>query len=547
MNQEPPATTIWAKLIALTPSNQDISLTFDQNKDLFDNKLTICQNEDGHAFIKNLSASCLALDNNILEIDQEKRLFGGERLSLKQDEETTDHVFCFVSLKGKRDGQGLQSDLQNELMCSICHYLLEKCVSVTPCQHAFCSSCLFNHIKWSSRCPLCKGEIAFVAKNPVLSNIVQLVTDHFSILQISQKRKELEHVDLGGVIVRSSEGVYIGSFANGHKVGQGKFIYPDGSIYEGGWKNDQKEGNGIILPHNGEKYDGEWESDCPHGTGTLKFKDGRIYKGVFKNGKIEGYGAMTFPNGDKYEGYWTNERRHGTGKYTWSNGQEYRGNFKNNVFDGYGTMKSPDGRIYKGSWGNSQREGNGSLTFPNGDEYEGSWVNDALQPKVTIKYSNGEKYQGEINVENLQKHGKGLLTLQNGDKYTGNWIDDVIQLNVKIEYSNGDRYKGNIENKFFRKQGKGTLKFNNGDQYDGDWINDKQEGQGKYCWKSTKCSFEADWKDGKMIGDGVMIFEDGTRLKAKWEKLEEGESHEKEENREMDQSQIEDNDVQRNE
>jgi len=154
MNQEPPANSLWARLVAINPSNQNIVLSTDKHEDLLDGKLTISQNEDGDAFLKNLSASCIHIDDSLLETNQEKQLFGGERICLKQDNDTTDpkldYVFCFVhSLSGLQSEKDesfesenfkkllkIESDLEKELTCSICTHYLEKCMTLTPCQHA---------------------------------------------------------------------------------------------------------------------------------------------------------------------------------------------------------------------------------------------------------------------------------------------------------------------------------------------------------------------------------------------------------------------------
>ena len=97
----------------------------------------------------------------------------------------------------------IRNDLQKEPVCSICTNLLRKSMSLTPCQHTFCSSCLFHHFKLSIKCPLCRVEAVYVAKNPVLSNLTQLTVDSFPPLQRSQEEgKELEQINLSGRIVR---------------------------------------------------------------------------------------------------------------------------------------------------------------------------------------------------------------------------------------------------------------------------------------------------------------------------------------------------------
>ena len=479
--EQPQATFIWAKLVAIQPENQNIALSNGRAEDQSDAKFTIDHDQYGQAFIQNISTSSLYVDDNLLEIGQEKQLFGGEKLSFEQDNDhiktKRDYIFCFVNfhpdLKRDRDevteSQSLQklakieNDLQRELTCSICTNSLEVRMVLSPCLHSFCSFCLFDHLKLSSQCPLCRVEAVSVAKSSVLSNVIQLAIDHFPTLQ----RPELEEINYGGVIVRNEQSVYIGSYQNGKKNGQGKFIWKNGYIYEGSWKNNKREGKGVSILRNGDRYEGFWMDDhyngfgkytwsfgqeyegdfqnnTLHGYGVMKYQDGKIYKGEWKNNKREGKGALYYPCGDRYDGSWMNDFFNGTGKFTWSTGQEYEGNFKDGSRNGYGRMKYTDGKVYLGEWKYDKRVGKGLLTLKNGDVCEGKWVNDVLQPMVTVKYSTGERYFGEIQVESYKKfgreikigsferHGKGVLTLQNGKKYTGDWKSEVIHKRFTI-------------------------------------------------------------------------------------------------------------------
>ena len=501
--------TPWAKLIAVQADNQNLILYPNKNDCLFDGKLRIYKNQDGYIFIKNRSASRLLIDDNQLKINQEKQLFGGETLSLV--EQNKNYTFCLVNsqtgLKRNRDeaieSQSLQklvkveNDLQRELTCSICTYFLYKCMILTPCLHSFCSFCLFDQLKSSSICPLCRTEAVSVGKNSVLSNLVQLAADNFPTLQKSQDRKEYEQINIGGVILRNSHGVYVGSLVNWKKDGQGKLIYKDGRIYEGGWKNDKREGKGLFIYSNGNKYDGYWMNDC----------------------------------------------KHGAGKYIWSSGDEYEGDFQDSSRHGHGIMKYKDGSVYKGDWENGKKEGKGILTFLNGDRYEGKWLNGIPQPEVKVEYANGDRYEGEIDINSLKKQGKGILVLANGHKYKGSWVDNILQPKATIEYPNGDQYEGEINVESLQKNGKGVFTFKNGGKYDGYWMNDKQHGRGKEIYQGGKRIFEGVWKEGRISGEAIMTDIDGVRYQVDLKRLEVGsEKDALSENTEIDDSKTQDSD-----
>ena len=584
MNQEPPANpTLWAKLITFQPDKQNIPLYLDRNEHPFANEWSISKNQDEKIYIKNISAPYLRIEETILQINEERELFIGERLCMTKKRKNFDYTSCVLNFKSelKRDRDmnlelesikklekldRIENDLKKELTCSICTNYLQKCMILTPCLHTFCGFCLFDQLKRTSQCPLCRVEAVSVAKNSVLSNVVQLVETNFSTLQKSQDRKELEEIHFGGSIVRDIQGVYIGSYVNGKKDGQGKSLYRDGAIYEGSWKNDKREGKGVIIYGDGDKYDGYWMNDSAHGIGKyfwsygseyegdfknglrdghgiMKFQSGGLYKGDWKNDKREGKGYMSYANGDKYDGSWINSIKHGAGKFIWSYGKEYEGSFGDDWLNGFGTMKEKDGRIWQGNWENGKIQGEGIFINSHKDKYEGKWVNDILQPEVKVEYSNGEKYEGKVDLNGLKKEGKGILTLANGDKYKGNWINDILQPQVTIEYANGDMYEGEIGVGNFQKNGKGVLTFKNGDIYDGNWMNDMQHGRGKEISRGGKRTFEGVWKEGKISGEVIMTDEDGKQYHLEAKKLDvEGEKEALSEGADVDDSKTQDSD-----
>ena len=524
------------------PEKQDIWFPHEPDEDQTNPDWRISQSPSGEMFIKNISASYLQVNDIILETNQEKELFGGERLSFDQDKTQTDQNFDYVfflmkpqsDLKRERETRTSESEklkklvkiekeLPKELTCPICTNFLHKCLVLVPCQHTFCSFCLFDHLKLSSQCPLCRVEAVSIAKNLVLSNMIQLVEDNFPALNKAQDRKELEEINFSGDILRNEQGVYIGSCVNGKRDGQGKFIEKNGRIYEGSWRNDGREGKGVMIWENGVKYDGDWVNNLFHGMGKYLWKNGEVYEGNFQEHYFSGYGTRKYKSGGIYQGDWKKDRRNGNGIFTFHNGDKYEGKWLNGVLEPKAKVEYSNGEKYEGEIdANSfKKKGKGTLLLSNGDKYEGSWVNDVLESEVKIEYSNGDRYEGEIDAKSLKKQGNGILTLNSGDKYSGNWIEDVLQCQVKIEYLNGDKYEGEVNVGNLQRQGKGVLISSNGDKYDGDWVNDKQHGNGREVSQGGKRMYEGVWEEGKINGDGVITYADGTRFKMKVEKLEE--------------------------
>ncbi len=63
---------------------KDINFFNETNEDQTDVKWKISRSPNGEIFLKNISASYLQVDGNLLKVSQEKLLFGGERICLNK-------------------------------------------------------------------------------------------------------------------------------------------------------------------------------------------------------------------------------------------------------------------------------------------------------------------------------------------------------------------------------------------------------------------------------------------------------------------------------
>ncbi len=259
----------WAKLISFNPDHQDIHLTEPNQHKISDEWKIYKKSPEATYWIQNLSSvSKIKIDDEVcLENNEEKEIFGGERISFHKDRTDSPnniistYVFCLVNSQPKNDLKRsreellpkdsdkklikVENDLHQELTCSICMGLLHKSATLSPCQHTFCSLCLFNHMRTSFKCPLCRVEGASVGKNLTLQNLLQLALNNFPSLEKFKEEITIREVpELFGDIIRGEVGTYLGNWLNGQREGFGRMVYRNGAVYEGPWKNNQREGKG---------------------------------------------------------------------------------------------------------------------------------------------------------------------------------------------------------------------------------------------------------------------------------------------------------------
>jgi hypothetical protein len=96
----------------------------------------------------------------------------------------------------------------------------------------------------------------------------------------------------------------------------GTYTFSSGEIYIGSWKNDKRHGQGTSTYASGDKYIGEYKEDMKHGQGIYTFANGEKYIGEFKNNERHGQGTNTWADGKVWQGEWSNNE--------WVSGNKYK-------------------------------------------------------------------------------------------------------------------------------------------------------------------------------------------------------------------------------
>ena len=104
----------------------------------------------------------------------------------KQKKSLSEQDKKLLALLGATDSDMEESQeddaMANELTCPICSGIFYRPVSVIPCLHNFCSSCLSSWLNPSNNnsyfgqnmnCPTCRATIQEVRKNPTLNNLTE--------------------------------------------------------------------------------------------------------------------------------------------------------------------------------------------------------------------------------------------------------------------------------------------------------------------------------------------------------------------------------------
>ncbi len=104
-----------------------------------------------------------------------------------------------------------------------------------------------------------------------------------------------------GTMVRLDDRtIYIGTFNDGKRHGQGKIIYHDENskeiiTFEGNWENDDETHGTMIWKDGSGEYEGEFENGKRSGKGTMKyFQLKKVYVGEWYDDAPNGEGIMTF-------------------------------------------------------------------------------------------------------------------------------------------------------------------------------------------------------------------------------------------------------------
>lgn len=225
-----------------------------------------------------------------------------------------------------------------------------------------------------------------------------------------------------------ADGEYKGDFVNGHKDGNGTYVWKNGDEYVGRWRNEKGNGYGTYTWADGNKYIGDFVDGKMTGRGTYYYSDGRKYVGDFVNNLFDGNGTFTWPDGSRYEGQWKNDYENGYGIYYYAQGDKYEGNFVNDDFDGLGIYFWRNGDKYIGHMKNGKKSGTGKF-YTDGSQYIGYWKNDSKYGEYIFTEKNGVvkrgcfedgechtliNYSDDYDAEYYVAQAKGNLNLREG-------------------------------------------------------------------------------------------------------------------------------------
>ena len=109
-------------------------------------------------------------------------------------------------------------------------------------------------------------------------------------------------------------------------MGTGRFIGANGDSFEGEFAYDRKL-CGTYKYSDGKVYVGSWKNDKKHGQGKYIVSESCMYEGAYVEDMRQGRGKYVYPDGSVYEGDWLADLRHGQGVYTWPGGSFFMGVF----------------------------------------------------------------------------------------------------------------------------------------------------------------------------------------------------------------------------
>jgi len=232
---------------------------------------------------------------------------------------------------------------------------------------------------------------------------------------------------------------------------------------------------------------------------------------------------LTYDNGDVYKGEWQQSKWHGNGEWTTKSGDQYIGQFVSGLYHGHGEFKWNKGKggSYLGSYHKGLKAGSGVRLFSNGTQYKGDFVEDQMCGEGVLQEINGDTYVG--NFKDNQMNGSGVKTFAHGDRYEGQFMDGMFYGRGKYHYQDGSYYDGEYLATYLhkgtnvvypmtngQKHGYGVRVWSDGGRYEGKWVDDKPEGFGFYSNAAKAIRFEGSFWAGKRYGHGVEINAQGT-------------------------------------
>ncbi len=306
-----------------------------------------------------------------------------------------------------------------------------------------------------------------------------------------------------GTFIYSDSSIYVGSFVDKLRSGQGKITFKNKSSYDGQWLNDKRNGFGVYVDSLGNVFEGTWVDDFKSGKGKFTDVKGDVYEGSWTNDILTGQIVIRYKNKSLYEGEY-NQGIRGKGKFTYSDGSVYTGDFAKNKRSGYGEMIYSYGLTYKGNWVSNEVDGQGQfyLTSTQFKIAEGVWKTDKTNPS-DAKFISADGYM--------------ICYYANKNLYYGKTQEGLQNSSGTIYYSNGDVYEGNFVKGVYHGKGKLTLKDKS--EYNGNWKSGQKDGFGTLT-KSDRSKVNGYWKADKYLGennpDVINISNDLNSLQSNW-------------------------------
>lgn len=234
------------------------------------------------------------------------------------------------------------------------------------------------------KCPLCRGTIE---RNRDADTRLMLPNGAVPDIEIHMQK-----------VANLCGSVCVGASKDGVPHGKCEEKFSDGSSYSGWFANGEYDTSNApegyqnaTYKGNGEVYVGSYKDGVRHGEGKLVYSDGSCYDGWFSDGKRdtseaqEGNQRATYKKQDGYvyRGGFKNGLRHGEGEENRISGGSYSGWFAQDKYD---TSEAPEG---------NQRA---TYTFPNGDFYVGSYRTGLRHGEGKTVYIDGSCYDGWYNM-----------------------------------------------------------------------------------------------------------------------------------------------------
>ena len=176
----------------------------------------------------------------------------------------------------------------------------------------------------------------------------------------------------------------------------------------------------------------------------------------------------------------------------------------NNELNGKGILMQKDGCKYNGTFENNIFTGVGRYIDKEGTLYEGYFTNGNLEGRATKKMLNGCLYIGDF--VNGVREGKGKEETKEL-VYEGQFSKDKKNGKGKLIYKLlNDSYEGDFVDNLIT--GEGKYKWTNGETYEGSFVNGKMHGRGIYRWPDGGV-YEGEYINNIKEGKGVFKWANG--------------------------------------